>query len=263
MTQQELENEETQAAQPRAEAHLEWGVQGVRTAGYDNLVIVDVLSFSTCVSIAVDRDAWVIPAPDQGSAEALAASIGSIAAGFREDGGLSLSPVAMLAIPQDSVVVLPSPQGAYLTGLAAAPTVIAGCVRNAGTVAHFLEKRGGRTLIVPAGERWPDGSFRVAVEDLIGAGAILSRMECPKTPEAETAVAAYRAARPRLPDILLGCASGIELAGRGFADDVAEAAQVSVFANIPILRVGSFEQRMPDGSLAATPFRIYKPSLPQ
>ena len=49
--------------QANYDIRCEWGIQGVlelsRTS--DVVIIVDVLSFSTCVDIATDRDATVFP----------------------------------------------------------------------------------------------------------------------------------------------------------------------------------------------------------
>lgn len=56
--------------------------------------------------------------------------------------------------------------------------VVAGCLRNAPAVARWLlaEGYGGTDApigVVAAGERWPDLTLRPAVEDLLGAAAVL------------------------------------------------------------------------------------------
>jgi len=51
--------------QDRFDVRLEWGTAAVRYAvkNVECIVIVDVMSFSTCVSIAVDNGAQVYPYP--------------------------------------------------------------------------------------------------------------------------------------------------------------------------------------------------------
>src|SRR5688572_5117237 len=169
------------------DVRCEWGEEGVRRLAPECrvIVIVDVLSFSTCVSVAVERDAVVYPYRFKDvTAGPYAASVGAVLAGSREAGGYSLSPASLREIPAGTKLVLPSPNGATLTLLAGDAPVLAGCLRNAAAVAACAATFGGPIGVIPAGERWPDGTLRPAVEDLIGAGAVISRLGGAKSPEA-------------------------------------------------------------------------------
>ena len=142
----------------------------------------------------------------------------------------------------------PSPNGSSIafaaveggvTALHGGVAVIAGCLRNATAVARYVRDF-ERIGVVPAGERWGDGSLRPAYEDLVGAGAVIDRIAARDlsvvlTPEAEAAAIAFRALRP-----LEQCPSGQELVERGFAEDVRIASQLDVSDVVPRLTEGRF-----------------------
>jgi len=229
------------------EARLEWGIPGVEahaaTAGV--VVIVDVLSFSTSVSIAVERDAGVVPHPlRDASAAERAAALGAVLANpSRRGPGPTLSPQSLTTLPPGSLLVLPSPNGATCSVIAAdaGALVIAGCLRNAKAVGAAAAATGGAALVVPAGERWPDGSMRPAVEDLVGAGAILAGLgEAILSPEAHAAVAAFREAEGDLLGRLRASVSGRELIDAGFEGDLDLAAELDATTIVPVLRDGAF-----------------------
>jgi 2-phosphosulfolactate phosphatase len=230
-------------------ARMEWGRTGVGILARQAtlVVIVDVLSFSTAVSVAVEHGAAVVPHPSYDeTAERLAQSLGATLAGRRGGPGPSLSPASLSALRPGDALVLPSPNGSTCSVLAAdgGATVVAGCLRNATAVGRLAVALGGTTAVIPAGEAWPDGSLRPAVEDLIGAGAILSAFG-PDTlsPEASAAVAAFRAVRGDLRWALGSAVSGRELIDAGFGDDVAIAAQLDATDLVPELRDGRFRSR--------------------
>jgi 2-phosphosulfolactate phosphatase len=225
--------------------HLEWGTVGLRETARlaDTAVIVDVLSFSTTVSVAVDRGARVYPLRQADPyGPKVAARLGAHLAGDRGS-RFSLSPPTAAGLAPGERLVLSSPNGAALCLLAARQglRVVAGCLRNAGAVAAWVRQHGGRVVVIAAGERWRDGSMRVGVEDLLGAGAILDGLPAATlTPEALVAAAAFRAARPHLAVSLAECTSGQELRARGWAEDVKWAAALDASASVPVLADGAF-----------------------
>jgi 2-phosphosulfolactate phosphatase len=210
---------------------FEWGPQGVELLSRrcDHLVIVDVLSFTTCVDVAVSRGAAVLPWRWYNeTAVAFARDRGARLAVRRSEAGpedLCLAPASLERLAPGEAVVLPSPNGSSLSVAARGhPSVWAGCLRNASALAAHLRRQGGSVGVVAAGERWPDGSLRVAMEDQLGAGAVISRLRGSLGAEAEIARAAFNGARSGLSRLLGVCRSGRELVELGHGQDVAYAA---------------------------------------
>ena len=230
---------------------FEQGLVGGRSIARDGdalVVVVDVLSFSTCVSVALDGGIEVVPARWRDErASALAEEHDAVLAGPRSGAGLSLSPASVRRAEGVRRLVLPSPNGATLSAeLAQHGTVIAGCFRNATAVArvcaaHLARAADAIVAVVAAGERWTDDSLRPAWEDVWGAGAILAALgrDDLASPEALAAADAFRAASVRgLP--LAEVASGRELVEQGFAEDVAIAAELDASVGVPRLVDGVF-----------------------
>jgi 2-phosphosulfolactate phosphatase len=231
--------------QTECAVRFEWGEHGVTTLApqSDVVVIVDVLSFSTCVDIATGNGAVILPYRWQDeSAAAFAASQRALLAGARwsSTGGYSLSPASLVTILPGTRLVLPSPNGATLTLLAERTTVLAGCLRNATAVAAMAEHLGRAITVIAAGERWGDGSLRPAVEDLLGAGAIINALSGTRSPEAAAAAAAFCAVQAHLADTLRRCTSGKELIIRGFAMDVDLAGRLDCSTAVPRLYEGVY-----------------------
>lgn len=224
----------------------EWGEQGLRhlAPAADAVVIVDVLSFTTCVDVALSRGAEVWPYRwRDGSALAFAEAQGALLASHerRFTGGFSLSPTSLLRLPTGSRLVLPSPNGATLCAIAeelAPGRVFTACLRNASAVGAFLGQHFGQVLVIPAGERWPDGSLRPALEDWLGAGAVIAALGLTNSPEAQAAANAFRDSASDLPAVLKALSSGRELTLRGFAADVGLAAALDVSQTVPHLQGG-------------------------
>lgn len=94
---------------------------------------------------------------------------------------------------------------------------------------------GGPVAVIPAGERWPDGTLRPAVEDLIGAGAILRHLAGAASPEARAGIAMFEGLAERVEAVLFEGASGRELADNGYAEDVRLASELDVSDAVPRL----------------------------
>jgi phosphosulfolactate phosphohydrolase-like enzyme len=113
-------------------------------------------------------------------------------------------------------------------------------LRNAAAVAEWVQAQRGPVSVIACGERWPDGSLRPTIEDLVGAGAILARLNGRHSPEAEAAVGAFRHVEDHLDDVLMASASGCELIAKDWAADVAYAAEMNVSTVVPVLNQGVF-----------------------
>jgi len=211
------------------------------------LVIVDVLSFSTAVDIAVGRGATIVPFPlGSGEAAAIAARhAGAVLASPKRAAGgqYSLSPASLKTIPAGTKLLLPSPNGSRLSLMGGSASMFAGCLRNAKAVAAaaLAVAEGGDVVVIPAGERWrSDESLRPAIEDLIGAGAILAALGLPLSPEAQVARDAFASAKAALEQTIRQSISGRELIDAGFAQDVELAIELDVSSAAPRLRDGNY-----------------------
>jgi 2-phosphosulfolactate phosphatase len=217
-------------------SRCEWGVAGARAlAPADVTIVVDVFSFTTCVEVAASRGAMILPyAWNDDTAQAFASAQGAQLAGKRGRAQYSLEPASYFEAPPGLRCVLPSPNGAQVTlAAAAAPALLACCLRNARAVAAAAARTGQTFNVIPAGERWPDGSLRPALEDWLGAGAILSSLPGSRSPEAESAVALFALHRDHLVETLDRCGSGREHHGRGHERDKLVAGDLDVSACVP------------------------------
>lgn len=200
--------------QGRYQVRLDWGVAGLeRLAPADVYVIVDVLRFTSTVAATV---------ADGGSVDIADARRSSI-------NGAPLASAAA-ALPH-------------------APLVLAGSLRNAAAVARAVkaeqERRADRTsvAIIPAGELG-GGAARVAVEDQLGAGAIVDAL-VPlgidhSSPEAVVAAESFAGLRRAVKHLLTASASGLELEERGLVAEVRAAAAIDDLDAVPVLRDGVF-----------------------
>src|SRR5215207_1416992 len=149
-------------SQERWTCRCEWGraaVDALAPAGVT--IVVDVLSFTTCVDVALARGAAILQSAwGDSSAAEFARTHGAERAGRRRQARYSLAPASYLEVPAGFRCVLPSPNGAVITLAAASreTVVLAGCLRNARAVADAAQRLGTTFNVIPAGEKWIDGS---------------------------------------------------------------------------------------------------------
>jgi 2-phosphosulfolactate phosphatase len=237
-------------AQSGFDVRLCWGPAGVRALGGEvgAVVLVDILRFTTALDVAVGAGAQVIPHPwPTGSLRTDAYPPGAAVADGTGPRHLSLSPASLAEVRPGDRIVLPSANGSHCSTLAAGmgAAVVGASLRNAAAVARWLLRAtagspAGPIAIVPCGERWPDGSLRPAVEDLIGAGALVAALldgdaDRSHSPEAGAAMAAFESVQGDLSDALTASASGRELHEKGNGDDVGWAAALNVSSCVPVL----------------------------
>jgi len=259
--------------QSDADVGFEWGPVGAASlaGGAACLVVVDVLSFTTSVTITVGRGMTVFPYRwADATAQDFATSHDAELAVRRRDVSprhpWSLSPAVLSTAPVTPRLVLPSPNGSTIAAAAVAParrhggeggdgagggdggaTVVAACLRNAAAVGRWLSAQGHGTpghpvAVVAAGERWPDGSLRPALEDALGAGAVLHHLRgagCRLSVEAEAAAALY-AGTADVEAAVRACGSARQLVHAGYGADVEVAARLDCDRCVPVLHEGAF-----------------------
>lgn len=206
------------------QVRFEWGVDGLaRLAPADVVVVVDVLRFSSTVGDAVSAGERVELASALDWSRNGAAAVAAAAAG-------------------DAIVLV-------------------GGIRNASAVARAVqtvqERRQARTsvAVIAAGEADAEGVVRVAVEDQLGAGAVIAALTDlgidHTSPEAAVAAEGFRALRGALRHMLSASGSGRELevgvastarmAAAGITPaTVAEAAELDAVDVAPVLADGEF-----------------------
>lgn len=199
------------------QVRLEWGLDGLaRLAPSDVVVVVDVLRFSSTVIQAVERG---------------------------ERFGL------------DGAARAVSINGAAVAEAAAATSavVLLGGLRNAAAVAAAVlaiqVERGARTSVAvlacgELGSRDPGSPLRFAVEDFLGAGAVVAALTDigidHSSPEAAAAGESFRTLRGATRHLIAASGSGRELAGDARREEVAPAAAVDAASVVPVLRDGVF-----------------------
>jgi 2-phosphosulfolactate phosphatase len=242
----------TAHTQSRYRVRFEWGLAGARavTPGASIAVVVDLLSFTTALSVAIDAGMEVFPYQwNDASARVFARDHDATLAlsrGATGSGGITLSAASIRAARGVERLVLPSPNGSTTARHLAShgATVLGACLRNRAAMARWMDETADRETtsiaVIAAGEKWPDGSLRPAIEDMWGAGGVIAALHdmgwVDLSPEARMAMASFRSVAGTIADDLRGSASGQELIDIGFGQDVDDAAVVDESPNVPILR---------------------------
>lgn len=242
---------------------FDWGLSGADAivGGADIAVIVDVLSFTTTLTVAMDAGIDVIPCRWRDDrASQLAEEFDAVLAVGRSVGSpgrISLCPASIRTTAPPARLVLPSPNGSTIAYELAsrAGLCVGASLRNAAAVARWIRAENPTAVIavIASGERWPDASLRPSVEDLWGAGAVIAELldsgASDASAEAVAAAAAWRAVEPSVASELLRCASGQELNAMGHPEDVAIAAEIGSSHCVPILRDGMFVDAVLRGTI--------------
>lgn len=185
------------------------------------IVIVDVLSFTTAVTIGAARLATMVPSGEPTTRR----------------GRLSPTTMRDAPLPDPPAITLASPNGSALAaGIPASITLLAGCLRNARAVGAWLIAHDYETVtVIAAGEHWPSGRWRRCAEDYLGAGAVLHALGSEDTVARAWARHGDHAAR-HLRDSI----SGRELRARGYDDDVTLAGEFDADDVVPLRIDGAF-----------------------
>lgn len=204
------------------QVRLEWGVEGLdRLAPADIVVVVDVLRFSSTVADAVASGSTV-----------------------------SLDDARVW-----------SRNGAAVAAHGGGAVVLIGSLRNASAVARAIatlqNRNQARTSVnvIAAGEADADGAVRFAVEDHLGAGAIIDALTDlgidHTAPDAAVAAEGFRALKRALRHMVSASGSARELADGVEATDrmrasgavpttTSSAAELDALDVVPVLRDGIF-----------------------
>lgn len=190
------------------QVRFDWGIPGLeRLAAADIVVVVDVLRFSSTL-------------PD------------AVASGVE--------------VELADAMEWSSNGAAVVTAASDAETVLVGGLRNASAVARAVmaiqDRRQQRTSVdlIAAGELTPDGGLRFAIEDQLGAGAIIAALGDlgidHTSPEAAVATESARGLRRALRHLLSASGSGREL-----VDGVASTARMEASGIVPATTAAAAE----------------------
>jgi len=245
--------------QSRYEVRFDWAIEGLKSIAPDAgiIIVVDAISFTTTIELAVAHGLTVLPHSGEGSPADAADAVGAALGKPRGQAGVSLSPSSITpesvaALAPFTRVLLPSLNGSRVCAAAAefGVPVVAAALRNRTAVARWIlsqqTERGTRlrVAIVAAGEVRADGTTRFSVEDLLTAGAVVDALAtvgidyC--SPEAAAACAAYTGLARATGQLLTASVSGQQLIDDGQRADVELAAQLDVSDIVPVMLDDAF-----------------------
>ncbi len=223
-------------------------LDSVRTAG-KVVVVLDVLfATSTMVAALANGAEEVLPVSGEAAARAEAASCAPGC--FVLSGELMAETLPGFAHPAPLALLEHGVRGKKLiysttNGTVAlrqatgAARVYCGALLNAGALAeHLARSHSGDTLLLVCS----GSANNFNLEDFVGAGALVARLERLLGPAADfsdaakAALSVYRAAR--LPQALLDCRVGRLMTSRGLAHEVEFACREDAYAVVPALEGG-------------------------
>jgi 2-phosphosulfolactate phosphatase len=242
--------------------HLAWSFEGLREA-LDNeniVVVVDVLRFSSAVVTAIANGFIIYPASDYKKGTDLATSIGAELSGRPDEARYSISPSSFMnATGDDKEVILPSPNGSTCAELIREDEIgYIGCLLNAKAVGRHVsqiafDKKKDVTVIAAGEQKAIDtgerivydlkSSYRVfAIEDYLGAGAIICYSVLNKSRAARACERAFKRSRDRLEKLLHISFSGKYLIQHNLKKDIEHAIQLNRYDVVPVVRAGRIER---------------------
>ena len=208
--------------------HMGWGHREAGDAAErgDLLVVVDVLRFTSAATTAAAHGAIVRPLE-----WTWGAAVGT------------KSPVHYIEAEVSKIYDVSSPNGAMCCRHGG--EVLAGSLLNAAATAaeamQLASAEGTDVTVLACGERWHDTrKLRFALEDYLGAGAILSHMRGSATmsADAELCARAFDAAGADLERLVRECPSGRELVEWGKGSDVDHACRLDLYDVAVVKRDG-------------------------
>jgi Phosphosulfolactate phosphohydrolase and related enzymes len=245
--------------QSKYEVRFDWGSEGLSSIaqGAGVIVVVDSISFTTTVGLAVEHGLEVVPFDGNGEAADAASRADAVLAGPRGASGLTLSPSSITpenvaAIAPKTRLLVSSLNGSRLSAAAAAfgVPVVAASLRNRTAVAQWIlqhQVAGGsrlRVAIIAAGETRAEGSIRFAVEDLLVAGSVIDALAAVgidyAAPEAAVACAAYLGLKRATGHLLTASVTGQQLIEAEARVDVELAGRLDVSEVVPVLGESGF-----------------------